>query len=256
MTNKDKIRLLITEDEEFAAKEIESIITSHFPDMEIGGFTVSITQTVEWLLANPCDLIIMDINLADGNAFEIFNLVNIKIPVIFTTAYDSYAINAFKVNGVDYILKPYQTEDIVQAVNKFKEVYRSNQQLPVLTDKLLNVLKPKYLKRLSVKKGQNLVVYQESDIVYFFAESKYVCMVDRKGEASFVSYSMEELEQVLDPELFFRINRKYIVAISHINKMVLYDRYRIKIESVVASKDDMIVSIDRSLKFKKWINKL
>lgn len=255
MNTKD-VKILIAEDEELASEELREIIEKEFPEMEIAAITSSVKQTVEWLENHSCSLMMMDIYLSDGNAFEVFKNLQSTPPIIFTTAYDNFAVDAFKVNGIDYILKPYRASDIVASINKFKRISNGVSVQHMAAEKFQDTLKHDYVKRLAVKRGNQLVIYHEHEWAYFYAEGKFVCMVDGKGDTSVVGYTVDELERSLDPELFCRINRKYIVSVNAIKRLVLYDRYRIKIETEVAAKDDMIVSIDRAIKFKKWINKV
>lgn len=252
--NFPKTKVLIVEDERIASQELSSIIEQHFPDLDIVGVTESVKETTEWLTKNKCALIFMDISLSDGNAFDVFKTIKPNYPIIFTTAFNDYAIHAFKVNGIDYVLKPYTTNEIVEAVRKFLST--NVKWTDIESQKLMQLLKPNYMKRVSVKRGNTLQVYSEHDIAYFYAEGKYVFIVDKKAEVSVVNYTMDELDRELDPEQFFRINRKYIISFSSIQRMLIYDKYRIKIETTIAIKDDMIVSIDRALNFKKWINKV
>src|SRR5688500_2785979 len=212
------MKVLIIEDEELAVKKLQKTLASVDPGAEVVGVADSIRSSVNWLQNNPApDLILMDIELADGQSFEIFDKVEVKSTVIFTTSYDEYALKAFKVNSVDYLLKPIQKEDLQVALNKLKSLksmYGSNGNSdPLNVDNLVKELKQKlqpkeFRKRFLVKHAQKLISIEVQDIAYFYSDGRLNFFKTNDNKKYVVDYTMDELEEMLDPERYFRINRK------------------------------------------------
>jgi two-component system response regulator LytT len=248
-------QILIVEDERPAAEELEELLLAYDPTFKIAGRIESVKAAVEWLSSNSCDLIFMDIHLADDISFNIFQKIKVLTPVIFCTAYDQYAIKAFTVNSIDYLLKPVDSFKLVQAMDKFKELKTTSQ-----TDlsKMLEAFKsmqPQYQKRFIVHSGEKIISIQTSDIGYFFAQQRYVILFTKNNEQYIIDYTLDKLDQVLDPEMFFRINRQFIISFDVIKNMAPYAKGRIKIETEPTAKEDVIVSIDRASRFKDWLNR-
>ena len=211
------MNILIVEDEELAVKKLQKTLANVDPSANVIGITDSIKDTVEWLQGNNnADLILMDIELADGQSFEIFNQVEVKAPVIFTTSYDEFALKAFKVNSVDYLLKPIQTEDLQAALAKYKKMTAANKgdiNLESLVKQLQQQLQPKeFRKRFLVKHAQKLVSVDVDEISYFYSDGRLNFFKTADNKKYVVDYTMEELEDMLDPEKFFRISRSFYVA--------------------------------------------
>src|SRR5687767_863132 len=217
------MNILIVEDEELAVKKLQKTLASIDPSANVVGITDSIKGTVDWLQTNTtADLILMDIELADGQSFEVFNQVEVKAPVIFTTSYDEYALKAFKVNSVDYLLKPVQTEDLQAALNKYKKLTQNGSKtgnansevnLESLVRQLQQQLQPKeYRKRFLVKYAQKLVSVDVDEISYFYSDGRLNFFKTADNKKYAVDYTMDELEDMLDPEKFFRISRSFYVS--------------------------------------------
>jgi DNA-binding LytR/AlgR family response regulator len=248
------MKVLLIEDEEPAAQKLSRQLKSIEPDIVVIDVLVSIEESVRWLKAHPApDLIFMDIQLSDGSSFEIFKEVKVEAPVIFTTAYDQYAVQAFKVNSIDYLLKPITKEDLVQSLNKFKN---SNLQAVPDYSHLLRALskEKEYQKRLLIKYGATIKTLNVDDAAYFYTEDKVVYVSTRDKNQFPVDYNLEQLQQLLSPEKFFRINRQFIINIDAIDKMVAYSKSRVKVKLNPHTEKDTIVSTERSADFKKWLS--
>ncbi|HLN53559.1 MAG TPA: LytTR family DNA-binding domain-containing protein [Lentimicrobium sp.] len=250
------INVLIVEDEKIAAERLEKLIRETAPDMNIVARLTSVKESVKWLLENRPDLIFLDIQLSDGLSFSIFDTVTITKPIIFTTAYDQYAIKAFKLNSISYLLKPVRKEDLAEALTKFR-TFRQSQ--PVDFESLLNAIKGnvEYRKRFLIQVGEKFRKIETTDIAYFYACEKSVFMKTLEGNNYPCDHTLDALEEILDPSLFFRINRRYLINMKSIRSMLAWSRSRIKVTVQPPADDEMdtIVSIDRTSDFKNWINK-
>ena len=248
--------ILIVEDEIAAARRLAKMLATLEPKASILAITDSIASTTSWLKANKePDLILMDIHLADGSSFKIFDQVKIKCPIIFTTAYDQYAIQAFKVNSVDYLLKPIKQEELAYSINKFKANRKEESALDI--DKLLLELrKPQqeYQLRFVVQFADKLKSIEVGSIAYFIAMEKSVFLVTDDGHRYAIDYTLERLDEVLNPKIFYRINRKFIVNFSAIKGMFTYSKSRVKIELYPNPETEVIVSSERAAGFKEWLN--
>ena len=254
------MNILIVEDEELAVKELQKTLASVDPSANVVGVTDSIQGTVDWLQNNTnADLILMDIELADGQSFEVFNQVDVKAPVIFTTSYDEYALKAFKVNSVDYLLKPIQTEDLQAALAKYKKLTdgkKSDINLELLVKQLQQQLQPKeYRKRFLVKHAQKLVSVDVDEIAYFYSDGRLNFFKTIDNRKFVVDYTMEELEDMLDPDKFFRISRSFYVAIESIDKIDDYFGNRLILQLKPAVDKEALVSREKVSDFKKWMGK-
>jgi DNA-binding LytR/AlgR family response regulator len=254
------MNILIVEDEELAVKKLQKTLASVDPSANVVGVTDSIQGTVDWLQGNSdADLILMDIELADGQSFEVFNQVEVKAPVIFTTSYDEYALKAFKVNSVDYLLKPIQTEDLQAALAKYKKLAdgrRSDINLESLVKQLQQQLQPKeYRKRFLVKHAQKLVSVDIEEISYFYSDGRLNFFKTKDNRKFVVDYTMEELEDMLDPDKFFRISRSFYVSIEAIDKIDDYFGNRLILQLKPAVDKEALVSREKVSDFKKWMGK-
>lgn len=253
------MNVVIIEDEAFAALRLKNLIHDYDPGISILAEIESVAGTVRWFRANPDpDLIFLDIHLEDDLCFSIFEQVNISSPVIFTTAFDEYAIRAFKLKSIDYLLKPIVYEELVAALKKYEQFsgLHSNRVDLQSLYKMLSVDTKKYRERFSISAGSKIKMFEVKDIAYFFVMNRGVYLRTFQGGSYDVDLTLEKLEEILDPTAFFRINRKYLVNIAAISSMVVYSRGRVKLELKPAAEDglDTIVSIDRSADFKKWLN--
>lgn len=260
------MNILIVEDEDLAVKKIQKTLLSIRNTAIVAGVTDSIKSTVEWLQQNPApDLILMDIELADGQSFEIFKLVEITSPVIFTTSYDEYALKAFKVNSIDYLLKPVQKEELRSALDKFQQMrlrYTATEgaegeaRLDVLLRQLRRQLEPKeYRKRFLVKQGQKLVSIDIGDIAYFFSDGRLNFFKTTDNRKFVVDYTMDELEEMIDPKLFFRISRPFYVSVDCIDRIEEYFGNRLILTLRPALDKEALVSREKVGDFKKWMGK-
>lgn len=257
------MKILIVEDEELAVKKLVKTLNGVESSAEIIGITDSIKSTVEWLQENPQpDLILMDIELADGQSFEIFNLTEVKSPVVFTTSYDEYALKAFKVNSIDYLLKPVQKEDLEKALNKFRNLSAKQQDdsngtsLEKIVKELQQKLQPKeYRKRFLVKNGQKLVSIEVDDIRYFFSDGRLNFFKTADNKKFVVDYTMDELEDMLDPEKYFRTSRSFYVSINSIDKIEDYFGNRLILQLKPLVDKEALVSREKVSDFKKWMGK-
>lgn len=249
------MKVLILEDETLAADKLESTLLEIQPEIQVISRIKSIGSAVEWLRANPHpDLIISDIRLLDGLCFEIFSQVKVEKPVIFTTAYDQYAIRAFEVNSIDYLLKPVQKEKLQAALAKL-QVPRT----PPFPDynEVLNFIKANktsYKSRFMVRLGQRIIAVPSEKIAYFYSENKLTYIVTLDNKKFPMDQPLDEVIDLLDPKRFFRANRQFIVAFDSIAEIHPYFKGRIKIVLQPRSDEEVVISSDRTPEFKKWID--
>ena len=246
------MKVLIIEDEIAAARRLAKLINEIDPGIEVVEQLDSIESSVLWFERHPMpDLIFMDIHLADGSSFEIFNHVQLAKPVIFTTAYDQYALQAFKVNAIDYLLKPLKKSELEQAINK----YRALQKPPEMNYQALasSLQTDKYNPRFLIRFGQSIKVVEFRQAAYFYTEDKITFIVTKEGKRYPVDPSLEKLEEMADPRAFFRINRQFIVNIECIKEMYAYSKSRVKLLLQPPTDKETIVSTERSPFFKKWL---
>lgn len=249
------MEILIIEDESPAAKRLTQLVSELMPNSRIHGNLDSITSAVAWFQKNPApDLIFCDIQLADGHSFEIFKQVRITSPIIFTTAYDQYAIKAFKLNSVDYLLKPLDPKELAAAIKKF-EVHRTQLLLPL--DQLREMLIPKsesYKSRFLVRFGEKIQSIQISEIAFFFSEERVTFLQTRDGKRYILDFTLDQLQESLDPKSFFRLNRKYIASFDAIAEIHTYSNSRLKIKLHHCSDNDILVSREKVAELKEWLD--
>ncbi len=254
------MKVVIIEDEAFAALRLKKMIRDYNPDIEILAELESVVESVKWFKSNPePDLIFLDIHLEDDLSFAIFEQVNISSPVIFTTAFDEYAIKAFKLKSIDYLLKPIVHEELAAALKKYEDfsgLHSNSVDLQSLY-KLLTTNEKEYRERFSITVGTKIKMVEVKDIAYFFVMDKGVYLRTAQGSTYSVDFTLDKLEDMLMPSSFFRINRKYLINITSIASMVTYSRGRVKLELKPKADNelDTIVSIDHSPEFKKWLNR-
>jgi two-component system, LytTR family, response regulator LytT len=258
------MKILIVEDEDLAVKKIQKTLSSVDPYASVVGITDSITTTVDWLNKNPApDLILMDIELSDGQSFEIFTRVEVKSAVVFTTSYDEYALKAFKVNSIDYLLKPIQKEDLESALQKYrqmKNMYASGHAPDLNVENLVKELRQKlqpkeYRKRFLVKHAQKLVSIEVEEIAYFFSDGRLNFFKTYDNKKFVVDYTMDELEDMLDPERYFRISRAFYIAVDSVDQIHDYFGNRLLLHLKPAVDKEALVSREKVADFKKWMGK-
>jgi len=251
------MNVLIIEDEEPAAGRLKKLLEEIEPGIRILDVIVSIQSAVQWIQENAKpDLILLDINLADGQSFEIFNRVEVTAPVIFITAFDEYAIRAFKVNSIDYLLKPIRKEDLEAALAKFHKFHFSKSTPAHDFDKLLETLKgpnTEFKKRFIIRYGDHIKAIETKDIAYFFTEEKINFLRTNDNKTYPVDFNLDKLETMLDPLIFFRINRQFIIGIHAIDQMFAFSKSRVKVKLNPVTEADTIVSTERSSSFKEWL---
>jgi DNA-binding LytR/AlgR family response regulator len=247
------IRTVIIEDEPLAAERLATLVAQAGSDLQVVATLDSVASAVNWFGTNSCDLIFLDIHLSDGISFRIFEKAEVRAPIIFTTAFDQYAIRAFKLNSIDYLLKPVDEKELHAAIEKFRS---RNQATPDWKQLIHALEKPEYQKRFMVSSGQKIKSIDVNDIAYFYAEERIVIMQQKEPGGRFsLDYTLDKLETLLDPGKFFRINRKLIVNIDAIKNMYPYSKGRIVLELQPKPQFETVVSIDRAAEFKQWLNK-
>ena len=257
------MKILIIEDEELAVKKLHKMLIGIDDSIEVIANLDSIESSVEWLENNETpDLIMMDIELLDGQSFEIFNRVKVKSPVIFTTSYDEYALKAFKVNSVDYLLKPIQREDLAAALNKYRQMFAApaasqpSINMDMLVKELQQKLQPKeYRKRFLVKNVQKLVSVETDDIAYFYSDGRLNFFKTTDNKKYVVDYTMDELEDMLNPQDYFRVSRSFYVSVACISKIDDYFGNRLILQLQPATDKEVLVSREKVMPFKKWMGK-
>ena len=258
------MKVLLVEDEKLAAERLSHLLQKLDPSVEVIGRTESVRKTVEWLKNNKePDLIFLDIQLADGLGFEIFEKVKLSTPIIFTTAYDEYAIKAFKVNSLDYLLKPVDEEDLQAALTKYGQWNPSLKNgtglqaaiSPEKFETLLNMLGRTYKERFVIKVGDHLRSVEVREADHFVSQEKATFLQTREGKRFIVDFTLDQVEALVDPAQFFRINRKYLIAFSAIKDIVAWSNSRLRI--VLHNSDDfeVIVAREKVNAFKEWLDR-
>ncbi|MCS4433727.1 LytR/AlgR family response regulator transcription factor [Aquiflexum gelatinilyticum] len=249
------MKILIIEDERPAANRLRQLVLDLLPNAEIFGHLDSITSAVKWLETNVFpDLIFCDIQLADGQSFEIFERVKVSSPIIFTTAFDQFAIKAFKLNSVDYLLKPIDPKELAQAIQKFQsQQVRPGIELQQIRE-LLSPNSNHYKSRFLVKFGEKIQSVLTEDISIFYSEEKVTFLQTVEGRKYILDYTLDQLESMLDPRKFFRLNRKYIASFSAIAEIHTYSNSRLKIKLANCCDNDILISREKVGDFKDWLN--
>lgn len=248
------MKCIIIEDEKVAAERLVHLIKKCDPSAEVMEIIQSVKNAVQWFNSNSApDLIFMDIQLSDGISFEIFEQTIVKSPVIFTTAYDEYALKAFKVNSIDYLLKPIAQDELNNAIVKFKE-NSSPKEVPVqVFDSILKSLTKKYKNKFIINAGEHIKVFTFEDIQCFYSMEKCTFLQNNSGRDYAIHYTLDQLEDLLDPVRFFRINRKFIVSSSSIRDILSFSTSRLIVKLHSNESDDLVVSREKVQDFKKWL---
>ncbi|MBI1781641.1 MAG: response regulator transcription factor [Sphingobacteriales bacterium] len=256
------MKVFIVEDEELAVERLEKILKEAAPDIEIMGHAESIRGSVSWLQGNPTpDLIFMDIELCDGQSFEIFNQTEIKSSVIFTTSYDEYALKAFKVSSIDYLLKPVKKEDMAAAISKYRQLKKqfTAPDQSLIIENLVQQLRQQQLKeyrsRFLVKTGQRLLSVEVKDIAYFYADDRITFFRTWDKAKHIVDYTIEELEQMLNPAEFCRVNRAFIIHPKSVEQIHTYFNGKLKLDLKPEPDKEVTISRERVQEFKDWMGR-
>ena len=250
------MNILIIEDEKPAANRLSKLLQVHFPGVELIGNLDTVNRSVRWFEENATpDLIFCDIQLADGISFEIFEKIKVSTPVIFTTAFDQYAIRAFQVNAIDYLLKPIDPKDLERAVEKF----RSQNLSPNLDMEVIkSLLQPKeklYKSRFLVKFGEKIQSIPVEEVAFFFSEERVTFLQTFSGKKYVLDSTLEQVESQVDPKTFFRLNRKYISHIDAIEEVLSYSNSRLKIKLIHSADSDILVSREKVSELKNWMDR-
>lgn len=253
------MKVLILEDETLSAQRASQLLTEYDPHIEVVDILDSVEEATTWLDRNPePDLMLLDIHLADGLCFDLFENVTVKSPVIFTTAYDQYALQAFKINSIDYLLKPLDKMDLARALDKYHSLRSDQRNISALDiDKLrstIQQLTKKYKTRFLVRFADTIHFKNVDEVAYFYADDKAVFLVTTDGKKHLMDSNLESLEELLDPALFFRVNRKVIARIEAIQKVKTLLSNRLQVFLKPPFEQDVFVSKYRSNDFKSWLD--
>ncbi|AUD01653.1 LytR/AlgR family response regulator transcription factor [Spirosoma pollinicola] len=252
------MNVVLIEDEDRTARQLVRLLKKYEPSINILAQLPSVSETVAWFKDHPLpDLAFMDIHLEDGLVFNVFEQLQLRLPIIFTTAYDEYMLKAFKVNSIDYLLKPIDYDELVAALDKFKAV-RNSSTTPDLNTLLQLLQKPQtvgFKERFMISLGTKIHSVEVSDIAYFYTEEKATFLVNKAGQFMPLEYSLDQLLGLLNPSLFFRVNRQFLVARPAIQAIHTYSAGKLKLNLQPSAKEDVFVSLSRLSEFKDWLGR-
>jgi two-component system, LytTR family, response regulator len=259
MSNPLPMRVLIIEDEGPASEKLERYLNKYNPGIQVVAKLISIAESIAWLRQHQpdVDLIFMDVQLTDGLSFNIFQSITVSKPVIFITAFNEYALDAFKANGIDYLLKPLTYHDLETSLNKLANLKNQLNWAPAQVEAVKAALGPEaksYKHRFMVKLGDHIKSITTDQISFFFADGRDVYLITNPYRKFIVDYTLEVLQDMLDPKIFHRINRSYIVNINAIQDVVVYSNSRLRITPIVKWETEMIVSREKVSEFKSWFD--
>ncbi len=253
------MKILIIEDEAPAFRRLQKVLEEINPAIEIVEVIDSVEESVSWFTHhNPPDLIFMDIQLSDGISFEIFEKVKINKPVIFTTAFDEYMLKAFKVNSIDYLLKPVKREDLTASLQKYNDLkasFSSEASLPDLNTLIgqIRMDDKKYKSRFLIRQGEKLISVETVDVAYFYTKNGVVYLVTNEDKKYLMDFNLDELTNQLDPDKFFRANRQYVVSFQAINATHKYHKGKLLVELRHKTDEPLTVSAEKATEFKNWL---
>ncbi len=256
------MKILIIEDEALAVKQLRHMILNYDPSVEIVGTLDSVEASVAWFQTHePPDLLLADIELVDGQSFDIFEQVPVQCPVIFTTAYDEYALRAFQVHSVDYLLKPIQEEVLHKSLRKLGEMKKlygkgdAGIDLKALGALLRQGPSPAetYRDRFLLKQGARLIPVEVHEVAYFFTRDRLTFAKTWDGRSLAMDYTLDELEHLLDPKRFYRVNRQFILCPKAVEKIHLHFNYRLKVDLKPAAEEEVFISRDKATEFRTWM---
>jgi DNA-binding LytR/AlgR family response regulator len=250
------MKVIIIEDEKPAARRLGRLAGEF--GMEVTAMLYSVDEAIEWFQNNDHpDLIFLDIQLSDGLSFEIFDAVEVKSAIIFTTAYDEYALQAFKLNSIDYLLKPIDDEELGNSLKKYRGFKPENQKISIdfndIKKLLVNPLEREYKKRFTVRVGQHLKIVNADEVECFYSENKGTYAFTSEGRNFLLDTTLEQLEGELSPKYFFRVSRKFYVNVNHISDIISYTNSRLQIKLKRFGEQEIIVSRERVRDFKLWL---
>ncbi|MBC6490358.1 LytR/AlgR family response regulator transcription factor [Flavihumibacter stibioxidans] len=254
------MKLLIVEDEKLLAGQLTNMVMRIDPAAEVVARTNSIRSTVQWLRSNAMpDLILMDIELADGQCFEIFNQVPVSTPVIFTTAYDEYTLKAFKVNSIDYLLKPVKEDELNAAINKFKTLHYTSAvpdtsgQINLLLSQLGKNQSAGFRERFLIRQGQKMISVNTDQVAFFLASNKLNFIITKEKQKFMIDHTLEEVEHMVDPKKFFRANRQLILSQDVVKAIYPWFKGKLKVDVSVPAEEDVLISREKATAFKEWM---
>lgn len=252
------MKVLIIEDEDLTAERLESLLLRYDSGIEILDKIPSVKEAVRWFQkhSSTVDLVFMDIHLEDDLCFRIFEQINLQVPIIFTTAFDEYMIKAFKVNSIDYLLKPVNAEGLAAAIEKFKAMKRQFSRTDL--DTLLEAIgqnKPEYKTRFMVTVGTRIKTIEMADIAYFFSEEKITFMVTKDNQRLPIDYSLDKLSTMINPEEYFRANRQFLISLPSIKNIHTYSQSKLKLELDPHPKTEVFIGKEKITPFKDWLDK-
>lgn len=250
------MKVAIVEDEALSQKFLEKLITDRYPNISIVRILDSINDSIEYFSKETVDLIFMDIQLRDGYCFKIFEEIEIITPIIFTTAFDEYAIKAFEQNSISYILKPLDEDKLEMAMNKFFKISSSPEKNDANLQNLLSILNTeiKYKKRITIRLGDRIIIVEEKDIAYFIAENRTCYLYTKDKDKYIVDFSLDTISSQLNPKVFYRISRDCITSFSSIKDIKRYYKGRLSISLIPYYGKSIIVSKERVDDFMEWLN--
>jgi len=249
------MKILIVEDETLASKKLQLLIEKLIPDFNIVGIAKSIDDAVSIIETNEIDLGFFDIQIEDGLSFDIFDRTKINFPVIFTTAFNEYAIKAFKLNSIYYLLKPISENELKNALSKFNSIWNKSENTisSYVIEEMKQLLAGHYKERFTVKIGNKIEILNTSDICYFYSFEKGTYVKTTSNKDNLLDSALENIYPLLNPKQFFKISRKYIVNIQHIKDIYAYSNSRLRVNTHVKSTDELIVSREKVRAFKEWL---
>ncbi|RNC87824.1 MAG: DNA-binding response regulator [Winogradskyella sp.] len=249
------MKAVIVEDEDIASRRLRHLIEELAPECEILTQISSVESGLKWFAENQLpDLIFLDIQLNDGYGFDIIDQLPKHPPIVFTTAYNEYAIRGFKYNGIDYLLKPIDKNELKKALEKYTSIVDTRQNNSADIDSIRQLFTKEYKKRFMVKIGNQFSTYNVEDIAYFMAEDGVIFLYTNKGQKCPIEYTIDQLEEILDPIQFFRINRKYMVSVNAVEEIHSYFNSRLLLKLNPNQEEQIIVSRERTTNFKKWLD--
>ncbi|GAA4273906.1 LytTR family DNA-binding domain-containing protein [Aquimarina gracilis] len=248
------MKVVIVEDEPLASEKLERYLHKYDAEIVVMNRLTSIEEAVDWMRHHQLevDLVFMDIQLEDGLSFEIFDKVEVKRPVIFTTAFDEFAIDAFKVNSIDYLLKPILFTDLSKALKKFTTLRSQFSSGHEINEVVKHISEKGFKNRFLVRLGNHIHSVKSEDISFFFAEGRDVYLIVNNKKKYIIEYTLEKLEELLAPRIFFRVNRSFIVNINSIQDVLVYTNRRLKLTLYQHIDKEVIVSREKVVDFKKW----
>jgi len=251
--------VIIIEDEHLTAERISTLLRQIDPEIEVKTVIDSVKRSVDWFQSNEKpDLVFMDIQLADGLSFDIFDAVNIEVPVVFITAFQEYAIKAFKVNSVDYLLKPVSEEALRAALKKYNRYFNQELEIPAIGGDLLknirDMISRPYKSRFMVRVGEHIKSVDVENILYFYSLQKGTYLHSSDNRNYVIDYTLGGLEELLDPNLFHRINRKYLITHRAISDIFTLSSSKLKVKLVDSEDDEIYISRERVATFKEWLD--